>query len=302
MTRAFVASLSDITAGIRTALQKNGWARLRAFEGGPEPSIEVLETWLVEVSAQLGFAVPQTHAGNLIAHIRNEGADYRSHKTRGHQTNSELAFHSDRCDVNLLLYVRSAPDGGELSVVSYAAAAARLQTIDKDSYELLFHPFPFDLREERIFSSPTWHCRPILWRNRAGKIRGHYIRRFIADSERHMDCPRLNRFQAHALDRFDEVLQSLRGENSFAPAPGDLVALDNYCVMHARTAFVDNAPKPRLALRTWIAPFESEELPVFLHLLAGSCKAGAFRGGVGRGEDYLVRLGSTGATSAEEQR
>jgi hypothetical protein len=85
----------------------------------------------------------------------------------------------------------------------------------------------------------------------------------------------------------------LRPRGSFAPCPGELLALDNYRVMHARTPF-DNEPREgagRLALRTWVAPYDSEALPMTLHPLAGSCAAGTYRGGVGRGDDYFRRLG-----------
>src|SRR6185295_16857084 len=152
--------------------------------------------------------------------------------------------------------------------------------------------FPLDLREERLFEEPKWHCRPLLWRTAAGEIRGHYIRRFIMDSQRHSGAPRLTPLQLEALDAFDSVLARRAGETAFMPGPGDLLVLDNYRVMHARSSFTDDDASPRLALRTWVAPFASEPLPASFQLLAGSCDGGVLRGGVGNDPDYLRRIGT----------
>lgn len=276
---AMAAAAAGVAVLVEHALDRCGWVRLHLFESSEEVDDKALERLLLEISEAFGFVVPQTGAGVLLARIEDEGFDYASHRTRGHQTRAALAFHSDRSDVNLLLYVHSARTGGDISVVPYAEAASRLQQADPEAYLTLFEGFPFDLREERIFPSFAWHWRPVLWRTQAG-IRGHYIRRFIADSHRHPDCPRLTARQTHALDRFDAVLDELRPEHSFAPAPGELLALNNFRVMHARSSFKDEGPQRRLALRTWVAPFSSEPLPLFLHPLTGSCEPGALRGGV----------------------
>lgn len=286
---------------ISTDFRRHGVVRLKLLDRAGTLEVPALERLLLGISSTLGFVVPQTHRHNAIARIQDEGNEYALHTTRGHQTSAALAFHSDRCDVNLLLYVRVAPRGGDLSVVSYAAAAARLRERDETAWASLFGGFPFDLREERIFPSLKWHWRPILWHH-GEAVRGHYIRRFIADSQRHADCPRLTCDQLHALDRFDEVLEDLREDHTFSPQPGELLLLDNYRVMHARSSFVDRseAHDRRLALRTWVAPFDSEALPPALHPLAGSCDAGSYRGGVGVGEEFLSMLGRKHAVTSKE--
>lgn len=291
MTALLLKDPQETAQAVRRTMAGQGWARLELGEEAARHPVDDLERWLMQVSKRIGELVPQTRAGTLLAHIRNEGRDYSRHTTRGHQTNSELAFHSDRCDWNLLLYVRPAVSGGEIAVVGYEEAAAALRASDPVAHDALFAPFPFDLREERIFSEPNWHCRPVLWRNPAGAVRGHYIRRFIVDSQRHPDCPRLAGAQAAALDRFDAAVGALAENNRFVPRPGDLLVLDNYRVMHARTAFTDGASSPRLALRTWVAPRDSEALPDSLRPLAGSCLPGVFRGGVGGDAGYHARLG-----------
>jgi hypothetical protein len=236
--------------------------------------------------------VPQTYDNNLTALIQNLDKDYASPKTRGHQTNAELSFHSDRCDVNVMMYVRCAAKGGEVSVVSYADAVHELEEVDPGTPEILFKDFPVDLRDQRIFQTPEWHCRPVLWR-KDGEVRGHYIRRFIMDSQRHPDCPRLTAEQIRALNAFDAVLERLKPAGTFTPMPGDFLCFDNYLVAHAREKFEDKSGSQggRLCIRSWVAPYHSEELPDFLLPLAGSLTAGSYRGGIGFGPSYHQLLG-----------
>lgn len=283
-----------IREAILPPLARDGVVRVRLLERPDHSSPELLAVLLAALSCRIGFLVPQTHRNNIVAFIRDEGRDYRAPSTRGHQTNAELAFHSDRCDVNALLYVRPAASGGHLSVVSYKNAAEALARTHPDAVRVLFDGLPFDLRDERIFEDPRWHVRPVLWDVGAG-LRGHYIRRFINDSQRHPDCPRLSAAQIAALDAWDQALAQLREEGTFAPEPGELLLLDNYRVMHARTEFHDNpadSDHGRLALRAWIAPFQSETLPESLLPLCGATAGGRFRGGVGKGDQYLRCLGT----------
>lgn len=287
---------STVIGAIKAHLDSFGVARIRILDRPDTIETEVLERLIIGISSNLGFIVPQSHKGNTVSRIQDEGIDYRLHTTRGHQTSAALAFHSDRCDINMLLYVRGARQGGDLSVVSYDAAASRLREIDDRVYTQMFSGFPFDLREERIFPSLKWHWRPILWHTDGG-VRGHYIRRFIVDSQRHIDCPRLSREQIYALDLLDQALDSLREQHTFLPVPGELLILNNYRVMHARSDFEDfERESRRLAIRTWVAPFDSEPLPVHLHPMSGACEPGSFRGGVGVGGEFLSRLGTTKTT------
>ncbi|WP_426193855.1 TauD/TfdA family dioxygenase [Massilia sp. DWR3-1-1] len=291
----------NVVEAVAAPLARHGVARLALVEQPGQHALARLEHLLLLVSRQIGFVLPQSYAEGELAHVQDERRDYALPGTRGHQTNHALAFHSDRCDVNLLLYVRTSSNGGQLSVLPYAQAAGRLRVQAPAALQVLFDGFPVDLREERIFASLLWHWRPILW-ERDGTICGHYIRRFIADSQRHADCPRLDARQTQALDQWDGALEALRAAHSFAPHPGELLLLDNYRVMHARSAYVDVPAHDagRLALRTWVAPFDSAPLPLALHPLAGSCIAGSFRGGVGRGAAYLNQLGNTDHIHSKE--
>lgn len=281
---------TSIREAILPLLEKHGIARIKLLKSPESYPTQALQHLVIALSQQLGFIVPQSYDNNITTLIRNEGLNYRSHQTRGHQTNSELSFHSDRCDLTILLYVRLAPDGGKLSVVSYKEAAEQLAQENETAFLQLFEEFPFDLREERIFASPRWNLRPVLWNIGQG-LSGHYIRRFIMDSSRYPDCPQLSKTQLDALDSLDSTLDKLREPRSFYPISGELLILDNYHVMHARSEFTDTEIEGRLGIRVWVAPFHSKLLPQFLFPISGALTPGCFRGGIGQGKEYHNRLG-----------
>ncbi|MFN7740992.1 MAG: TauD/TfdA family dioxygenase [Cyanobacteriota bacterium] len=284
-------AVDALRAAVQTPMAMHGVARIRLPSLASPPSIRNLRTLLAILSRGLGHLLPQSYANNHTALIRDRGKSYANVQTRGHQTNSELRFHSDRADCNLLLYIRGAAHGGQVAIVEYAAAATVLNSLSPSSYRTLFKPFPFDLREERIFFEPRWYYRPILWQGVSG-LRGHYIRRFIQDADRHDGCSPLTAAQRQALDDFDMVLQDLRPARSFLPVPGELVLLDNFRVLHARDPYIDTpGVGGRLVMRTWLAPYDSEPLPHFLLPMMGSLEAGSYRGGIGRGARYLSKIG-----------
>jgi hypothetical protein len=272
-------------------LRNSGVARIRVAWNAPTYSIQALSNFVRAVSESLGVLLPQSYRNQRISLIRDSGGNYGSHTARGHETSAALAFHSDRADISILLYVRSALVGGQVSVVSYEEAATRLADMDASSFRILMHDLPFDLREERLFEEPRWLLHPVFWQTKRG-IRGYYIRRFITDSQRHGDCPRLSGEQQQALDAFDAILETLRKPRTFAPQSGDLLVLDNYRVMHAREAFVGGPRNEgRLAIRAWVSPFESDTLPGFMLPAVGALQGGCIRGGVSRAKRFRDMLG-----------
>jgi hypothetical protein len=277
---------------IKKNLNETGYWRYDLLKSIQQHSLDSLIKLCLDISKMLGHLLPQTLENKVITLIRDEGNDYSSPTTRGHKTNSHLPYHCDRSDVTILLYVRPAEQGGEFSVVSFSEALTQMKEENPELVEILFNDYPFDLREDRLYQFPKWYLRPICWKSANG-LRGHYIRRFISDSQRHENCPPLTKIQEEALNLFDQVLENIGKKRQFLPKAGEIVITDNFKVMHARAAFKDpNEKSQRLALRSWIAPFDSIELPRFMLPLTGSVTAGSYRGGVGGSQQHIENLGS----------
>lgn len=284
-------NLDYLCKSINENLVKYGFWRYRLLSNPSIHELSSLISLCLSISRGIGYVLPQTIDDKVVTLIQDEGANYSSPTTRGHMTNSHLAFHCDRADVTVLLYVRPADSGGEFSIVGFSDAMEEMKREHSELYSVLFDDFPFDLREDRLFLSPKWYKRPICWQS-GGRVYGHYIRRFISDSKRHSDCPVLSTVQEEALDVFDRVLEKIGKVRQFPPLAGEFVVTDNFRVMHARTAFEDSDKNSsRLALRVWVAPYESIELPRFMQPLMGSVAAGSYRGGVGASQIHIESIG-----------
>src|SRR6202043_1246613 len=70
------------------------------------------------LGTHIGIALPQSSKGDVIGHVKDFGGDSGLPTTRGYESRIALPFHTDRCDITMLMCVRPACSGGDSSVVS----------------------------------------------------------------------------------------------------------------------------------------------------------------------------------------
>ncbi len=73
------------------------------------------------VGSYLGEAVSQNAKGHLLGHVKDLGMDYGDAQTRGYQTQSQMNFHADQCDILALGCLHPAKSGGESRICSSVA-------------------------------------------------------------------------------------------------------------------------------------------------------------------------------------
>ena len=88
-----------------------------------------------------------------------------------------------------------------------------------------------------------------------------YKREYIDFAQRFEDVPALTSEQTDALDLMDAVCDELALE--FVMRPGDILIANNYDVLHARSAFEDDASpdRGRHMLRLWMTIPNGRPLP-----------------------------------------
>ena len=243
--------------------------------------VETDERAALLIGLLFGRPVAQTRRGNLTAKVEDLGHDLTSPNVRGHQTSKVLAFHSDRADRILLLCVREAKSGGHSQVVSSIALADLMRRDMPELAECLFRPFPQDRRGEQAIGEPASCLLPVFW-SCEGAFGSRYLRRFIEDSQRHSDAPRLTTKMIDALDMLDALVERKGMALEMSLRPGDVQILNNNVVLHARSAFQDHSEyeRRRLLLRVWLAHASARPLPKSFVDLYGATEAGAYRGGV----------------------
>jgi hypothetical protein len=244
-------------------------------------SLQDSQTIYYGLSQYLGMPVSQTKQGNLLAFVEDIGKDIHLPTVRGHQTNAELPFHSDRCDIIGLLCVRQAREGGVSRLVSAAALHETLRNERPDLLEVLYQPFPQDRRGEEGPGEQPWMLLPIFACVNDQLIT-RYIRRFISSVRRFADAPVVTPAQVEALDFLDTLIERPGMILDMDFQPGDIQFINNYTLLHSRTAFADweEPSQRRLLIRLWLASYDGRTLPDSFLPLYGSVTGGTLRGGV----------------------
>ena len=238
-----------------------------------------IETAYLALGAHLGRAVSQSRRGDFIGYVQDRGADIGAHDQRGYESSAELPFHADRSDLIGLLCVRRAGSGGVSRLASAVALHNTLLVEAPDLLGALYRPLPVDRRGEEFPGERPWAALPVF-ASVGGKLVTRYVRRFVAASQRWPDAPRLGPDELAAMDRLDEILERSGMALEMELQPGDVQLIDNFRLLHSRTAFADGSGGGRLLLRLWLAHQDSPPLPEAFRFLYGSVEAGCYRGGV----------------------
>ena len=79
-----------------------------------------------------------------------------------------------------------------------------------------------------------------VFTNWNGRLFVRYIRPYILASQRFDDAPRIGELAERAMKRVDEMTQDPNNNVFMALEPGDMQFINNYHVLHARTAYQDD--------------------------------------------------------------
>lgn len=233
------------------------------------------------ISLHVGVARPQNRASDVMTDVRDEGASYKVKSGRGYNTNAELDFHMDSCDVVALLCLQTAKRGGESKIFSSIALRQEIERQRPDLIEALREPVYHSYQGSQGPGQPSYFACPILGSDHEDFAFRTNRRNIDAAQTDFPDAPRLTDDQWEALDLMDQLMPDPRLCYSMWLERGDLQLLNNYVVGHSRTGYEDyNEPeKKRHLLRLWLAVPDSQRLPPEWAQFCGNPHAGAVRGG-----------------------
>ncbi|ALK32376.1 TauD/TfdA family dioxygenase [Burkholderia plantarii] len=223
----------------------------------------------------LGTPVSINLRGDTLKEVRDAGVtDSAMAPQRGHMTNQELAFHSDRADLTCLACWSPAASGGEFRVVSSAWVVQYVAERYPQLLAQLVEPLPHDLRGE---GDGDYVLLPILSESAAGFV-FRYIRKFNESVVRHgVELPDSTR---RLLDAVDEAVEQPGAAAEVVFDKGTVVLCNNHTTLHSRHAFTDDASRQRCLLRCWLASEFTRPLPDAFAPLFHDVRAGRLRGGV----------------------
>jgi hypothetical protein len=254
-------TLAARLAGIlHDLLEGRGFVLLRGFDVAGR-SIEDAAIAYLGIGSHFGGFRSQNARGHLLGHVKDLGLDIQNPKVRYYQTNRELEFHTDSCDIVGLLCLKTAKAGGGSRIVSSVALHDRLLAESPELWQALFNPMPTDRRGEVPPGMLPWFEIPVFnWH--AGALSTIYSGQYIRSAQVNFpEARRLSAVEHAALDRLDALAAELSLEMDFRP--GDMQFIHNHQILHSRTDFEDwpEPEKRRHLLRLWLSPKGARELP-----------------------------------------
>jgi len=261
-------------------LNGRGFVLIRGFPVERYSTEEAAIAYL-GMGAWLGSFRSQNARGHLLGHVRDTGADINKPQTRYYQTNRQLEYHTDSCDIVGLLCLKTSRSGGESRIVSSVSLYNAMMEQRPDLAAELFHAFPTDRRGEVPDGAQPWFDVPVFnWWD--GRLTTIYVGQYIRSAQQNFPgARRLTPKEEEALAMLDALSNDPRFCLQMEFLPGDMQFLHNHQILHSRTDFEDwpEPEKKRHLLRLWLAPAEARALPPCFAARYGSLTPGE-RGGI----------------------
>jgi hypothetical protein len=246
----------EIAEWTRALTAERGFFLIKGFPISEMTSRQT-ELAYLGLGLQLGLAVSQNAAGDLLGHVRNEGVLRTEPSVRLYQTNERQDFHTDGADIVGLLCLRKATTGGESRIASAASVYNLILERRPDLLEVLYEPMFWDRNGEESPGEDPYFALPVL-SDVQDSPRMFFIGWYIRDAQRHAGVPPLTEQQLQAITLIEKTANDpgICLEMDFEP--GDIQFLSNAKILHAREAYED-APeggRRRHLLRLWLAAHE----------------------------------------------
>jgi hypothetical protein len=230
-----------------------GFVRLRGIDRSAYSQAE-MEMLYWGIGTHLGLPWAQNKHGHVLGDVTDQSKRVDDRTARGNELGGvALPFHCDGSDLVGLMCLENGISGGLSAVANSVVIHNTLVRERPDLAEVLYEPFPYDFRGEQPAGGKAYYELPVFteWHDR---LFVRCIPPYIWASQLHDDAPRLTPLQREALqtvvtmadDPTNHVLMELR--------PGDIQFINNYHVLHGRTAYEDDVPagKVRHLKRLWL--------------------------------------------------
>jgi hypothetical protein len=213
------------------------------------------------IGLYFGNAISQNAQGDLISHVLD--ASKEDATPRMYRSNLELRPHTDITAMLALACWHQSQTGGASVVVSGITVHEEIKRRAPHLLEPLYRGFHYHLGgEEATGEQPVTPFRVPTFAVRNAQLSCRYLRSNLAGGHKELGVP-LTELELEALNMFDEVSKSPENRLAFFLERGEMMVLNNYAVMHARTTFTE-FPEPerrRRLTRLWFDAPGFREVP-----------------------------------------
>ena len=223
------------------------------YRGLPMEALSPLGTAILYWALGVHLGTPQSNnpEGDMIGHVVNIGADYKQPNQRGYQTAVEMDYHCDQTDLVGLLCIQEAKSGGLSKITSSRLLYHILQDRRPDLVAILCQPFCWTKHAETGSGEKPYYESPVF-NFTDGILSTSFGPTHIFKGHQLAEAPDMTAAQKEAI----EVAWALADELHYAMQlrRGDIQLVNNYKVLHTRTAFEDgpDPAKRRTLWRLWL--------------------------------------------------
>ena len=218
------------------------------------------------VGSWFGSPLSQNAQGELIGHVLDATAEDAT--PRMYRSNLELRLHTDWTAMITLACWQQAASGGASFLTSALTVHDEIERRAPELLEPLYRGFHHHrLGEEGPGEEPVTPYRIPVFARHGGQISVRYQRSGIAAAHRALGIA-LTEQELAAMDLFDEVAKAPEHRLAFFLERGEMLVINNYAVMHARTKFVEHAEpeRRRHLVRLWLDAADFRDVPREVHL------------------------------------
>ncbi|HSI58215.1 MAG TPA: TauD/TfdA family dioxygenase [Ideonella sp.] len=222
------------------------------------------------VGLHFGDALSQNAGGELVGHVVDASADDAT--PRMYRSNLELRPHNDITAMASLACWHKSQTGGASVIVS---AVTVHDVIAEEAPQLLaplyrgFHHHR--IGEEAPGEVPATPYRVPVFAVEEGALSCRYLRSNMVAGHKQLGVPFTDE-EIAAMNGFDRIATAPENRLAFFLERGEMIVMNNYTVMHARTSFT-NFPEPerkRHLVRLWLDAPGFRQVPESFNLHAGS--------------------------------
>jgi hypothetical protein len=205
------------------------------------------------IGTHLGRGLSQSVLGDRLGHVKDFSRE--DPLARAYRNKQELSPHTDSADLVGLACLRDADTGGVSRLTSALAVHNVMFREYPEALERLYRGYVFHRRgEEQPGELPYTPYRVPVFSNTDDKVSARYVRTYVEAGEAAVGRP-MDDAELAVLDRFEEVTKRPDLMLEFTLQPGEMYFINNYTILHARTAFDDGDAEDdqrRHLLRLWL--------------------------------------------------
>ncbi|WP_077003063.1 TauD/TfdA family dioxygenase [Variovorax sp. KK3] len=257
-TRERLSSLVPLADALAADLATRGFALVRGVPVDALPQEDVgLVYWAI--GQLLGTGLSQNAKADFLCPVTDMGVDFgysgaaSQRNVRGYQSRADLNYHCDPTDVVGLLCLRQAKAGGASTIVSTPAIFNEMLATHPEHLAVLLRGFAYDRKGEEASGEAS--VTPVIpvFAPHGDRVSCRYARSYILGGAQKRGVA-LTPAEAAALDCFDAIARREDMAFKMSFRQGDIQLLNNFTVVHGRTAYEDD-PDParrRFLYRLWL--------------------------------------------------